>query len=1565
MEEELEVRPPPPTFYWYFTSEDFDEDGNLNLDLSSGRLAHKWVPNKLASAKRFLLHSDDAVGLRAVEPMYHVVKLSIADLVDVTAKYPQAIPEGYSKSGMVIKIPLKIKLTQSHLHSKEYQEGEIDSYYAVSESSLQVREFQISNLEMGLLPPEEIRQMSSVEVIQYDTIGQLTNRAKFHPIFGGMHDPHMGSLNREDPCFTCGVTANPDSAKGSCPGHFGHIELPVPIPKLLYLGKSQAGPMASKTKPILHILNSVCHHCYRIRVPEESIKQISGKVSLEFELGRRNANAYTKVRNIVVGKIVKGGMCPHCDKFNSEVDFRYTYANFLLVTPNSPPYEEDVKYFDNSKVHSIFQSISDEDCWLLGMNPETSRPENLFFTTMPVSPNTIRPLKQRGDGQWDLDDLTKLYQEVVYWSNETRRRKLGESAGYRIDDAIKNLFYAVSRVTDNRTTYIGSGGSADKLGYEGSVKKESYKGVFNRMTGKEGRFRHDLQSKQVENTGRSVISPDPNLAIDEIGVPLSVCEKVTFPEIVTKENIKELKGYIDNFHNDVFPRALGISYTNNDDITSFRRHWDSEKIERTKDSLEVGMRVKRQLIRGDIALFSRAPHLHRQSVMAFRIIPIDAKGITMNPTVCIPFNADYDGDQMNLHFLQTIEAREEARKLMLLTNNIVHARYGKLTVATDQDQTSGLYLLTHTNMRRANEWDARNGIGFTDYGIPYFTKEKVIAIYGTVYSQIRSGKEKGTNRTIETLPEPDYMGQFYTGRAVFSHLFDVLDAPYVSTTFTGNTPNTDENGDITEGKERIIIENGRLLQGTLEKDAFGEGGSSIAPSFIYHEGYTLGIEKLVEYIELVTRLGLSIHINMGYSIGIADVGASSKLFKDTIEPLYEQYARKIADIDTAFRNGKLTDYARNNDIENIMFADSDPLAYKDILINNITDEYDKKVLAPLDNEQGSSNAMQVAVRSKARGKPENTRQMGASYGMTTVAGKRIQYGMNTNFQGMGPRALPHFPLMRNGRVLPLSHPTHSGFVKNSYSKGMDPHEYWFTSTAGRRSMVESGEGEISDSGYLERKMIRALESLVVNSKTQVVNTRTQRVISFRVGDDGLSPYHIRGSAKEVNKDGYTLTLQPLKFQFRCKHGFHLEELVENGICPDCTKGSDVEYFRETFNVKKEVPVSAPTIDEMVKILERRELYKKDLTTMSKRMREFFQDSLCRPGEAIGALAGQCLGEPATQAALRTFHFAGKLTATGNVLRVKQIVESPLSPLQTQDPNPRLSGSSHASPRTIIRLKEGFGKTEAEKIRSLLTSVTGENLIRVIKYDMPANVMNIYFDEEKLSLYQIDRKLALEQLKLILNFGTKKGMFRYEIIDDMIARDGPTPVSIQSPDSGGMLLAKNLVYNGVFNGVQGVTQMVIHGPEKDEKHGRWHLEVFSVSNQMLETAMSLTRLVDGDLLETNNHKWVFNNYGLEATLHNIYTELDYQMNITDGNIGEYDMRYIRTMVDAMGELGEIQSLGPFGLGVMANPSIIAGASLERIRDPITAGSVMGNSDPIWGVTESIAIGKIPSLGDYSQ
>ena len=116
----------------------------------------------------------------------------------------------------------------------------------------------------------------------------------------------------------------------------------------------------------------------------------------------------------------------------------------------------------------------------------------------------------------------------------------------------------------------------------------------------------------------------------------------------------------------------------------------------------------------------------------------------MNPTVCIPFNADYDGDAMKFHFVKSEEARDEALQLLSLTKNIVHARYGKLTVATDQDQTSGLYLLTHTDKRRVGEWSG--DLGFTEEGIPYFSKRAVADCYSTVFSEIRSGKQKGEKR---------------------------------------------------------------------------------------------------------------------------------------------------------------------------------------------------------------------------------------------------------------------------------------------------------------------------------------------------------------------------------------------------------------------------------------------------------------------------------------------------------------------------------------------------------------------------------------------------------------------------------------------------------------------------------------------------------------------------------------------------------------------------------------------------------------------------------------------------
>ena len=377
-----------------------------------------------------------------------------------------------------------------------------------------------------------------------------------------------------------------------------------------------------------------------------------------------------------------------------------------------------------SQSNSILAGIPNSDCYFLPMNPITSRPENMFFESIPVMPNSSRPLRVRTDGRTDVDDVTKLYSAVVNDANILRDRLNAGSQSKGKTYARKMLLFSVARLIDNTNQTIGSGGTSKTFTYGGGVQDESLKGILNRLQGKKGRLRNNLQSKYVNNVAYSAISPDPNLAIDEIGVPMAVAEEISYPETVTKENIVRLKSYIQNVIDDKHPK---IRY-----VYDFPGHTNPDKLNSKQslvhltgilENLKPGNIIKRNIMDGDICLFNRAPSLHRQSVLAFRSRIVPTLSLSMNPTVCIPFNADYDGDAMKAHFLQSEVAKQEAIKLMSLTKNIIHSRYGMLTVATDQDQTSGLYLLTYTDKAKANTWNSGTGLGFDSEGLVFVSKK--------------------------------------------------------------------------------------------------------------------------------------------------------------------------------------------------------------------------------------------------------------------------------------------------------------------------------------------------------------------------------------------------------------------------------------------------------------------------------------------------------------------------------------------------------------------------------------------------------------------------------------------------------------------------------------------------------------------------------------------------------------------------------------------------------------------------------------------------------------------------
>ena len=194
----------------------------------------------------------------------------------------------------------------------------------------------------------------------------------------------------------------------------------------------------------------------------------------------------------------------------------------------------------------------------------------------------------------------------------------------------------------------------------------------------------------------------------------------------------------------------------------------------------------------------------------------------------------------------------------------------------------------------------------------------------------------------------------------------------------------DENG--KKVNETVVIRDGKLITGTLEKSAFGEGGASIAPSFIYHEGYEAGQAKLVEFIEMATRLGFAAHRVVGYTMGVDDV--SEPDVQGKIDELYEKCARKIYQIDQAYANGQLKNYVRQYTPEREVAALSDPLSYIEDQVVRFTSEFENGLLKPIEELQGSGNPMQIAVRSKARGKDMNIRQMTGAFGQVRLGPRR-------------------------------------------------------------------------------------------------------------------------------------------------------------------------------------------------------------------------------------------------------------------------------------------------------------------------------------------------------------------------------------------------------------------------------------------------------------------------------------------------------------------------------------------------------------------------------------------------
>ena len=931
---------------------------------------------------------------------------------------------------------------------------------------------EIDEIQFGLMDPEEYRDMSATKVITADTYDD-----DGFPIDMGLMDPRLGVIDPGLECRTCGKHS------GSCNGHFGHIELAAPV---IHVGF---------TKLIRRLLRGTCRNCSRLLLTAEEKEEFTQQLERTRELDG-DVNDVTKA---AIRQARKADICPHCGEeqydINHEKPTTYYEVQEVLATdyperiaaamqPDpededdtgmAPPQlaeetgmdisrinqmlsgafrpreeqrasiesaldvdltEEDLNKLMPSDVRDWFENIPDEDIAVLGIDSRGSRPEWMILTVLPVPPVTARPSITLDNGQRSEDDLTHKLVDIIRINQRFMENREAGAPQLIIEDLWELLQYHVTTFMDNEIS--GTPPARHRSG-------RPLKTLSQRLKGKDGRFRNSLSGKRVNFSARTVISPDPTLSLNEVGIPDRVATEMTITMNVTERNVDEARQYVANGPN----AHPGANYV---------RRPDGRRLKVTEKNCEalagrgeaeaaqvvgVGWEVNRHLVDGDIVIFNRQPSLHRMSIMAHEVVVMPAKTFRLNTTVCPPYNADFDGDEMNLHALQNEEARAEARVLMRVQEQILSPRFGENIIGAIQDHVSGTYLLTHEN--------------------PRFNEIQALDLL------------RGTSITDLPTPDGDEDGEaFWTGRTLFSELLpDDINLEFRSS-----------------AGDDVLIEDGTLIQGTIDEDAVGAFGGEIVDTIMKEHGPT----RARIFINEIASLAMRAIMHFGFSLGIDDESIPDDA-SDQIDEVIQNAYERVEELITTYEAGEIESLPGRTVDETLELKISQALGRARDAAGEIAEENFLK-----------DNPAVIMAESGARGNILNLTQMTACVGQQHVRGERIN-------RGYEDRTLSHF------KPNDLSADAH-GFVENSYREGLKPREFFFHAMGGREGLVDTAV-RTSKSGYLQRRLINALSELEAQYDGSVRDTN-DRIVQFEFGEDGTSPVTVSSSADpDIDVEGIT------------------------------------------------------------------------------------------------------------------------------------------------------------------------------------------------------------------------------------------------------------------------------------------------------------------------------------------------------------------------------------------------------------------------------------------------------------
>ncbi|XP_053969844.1 DNA-directed RNA polymerase I subunit RPA1 [Anastrepha ludens] len=1251
-----------------------------------------------------------------------------------------------------------------------------------------------ADLEFGVFSSEEIKRLSVVKIITGLTFDPLG-----HPLPGGLYDSLMGTYGRRmEPCATCYNIQE-------CPGHMGHIELNTLVFNPFFIKLVQkilsifclncfkiqlkvhvcevlalqlrlldAGYIVEAQELEIFKSEVVCQNDENL-VKLESGEYVHPRIAAMFELlkkGHSNVSNNTKTSCGIRSAIVHAAFqrvafkkCIHCQKPLRNIRYLYRKLIYYITAEemrNSMPearqstgqnksiFADECRKFLR-QIYLNYPDLLKLLCPILKLNNSgNSCPVDIFFMdTIAVVPPKARPPNILHD-QILEHPQTAIYRSIIE-NNAVLRVVIKHLKGLReeLPEEAQRVYESTKGESPYEKLYNAwqtLQTSVDLLlDITASRDSPSSQGLKQVLEKKEGLIRKHMMGKRVNYAARTVITPDPNINVEEVGIPDIFARKLSYPVPVTPWNVAELRKMVMNGP-DIHP---GANYIQDEKgYTTLIPADNAAKRESMAKLLfnypENGIKVvHRHVLNGDVLLLNRQPSLHRPSIMAHkaRILPGE-KTFRLHYSNCKAYNADFDGDEMNAHLPQSEVARAEAYNLVNVANNYLVPKDGTPLGGLIQDHViSGVKLSIRGRFFNREDYQQLVYQGLSDL------RDKIKLLPPTILkpTMLWSGKQVLSTIIINLTPEGYSRINLHTQAKINSKHWIVSMAHEAACGALGG-------GELCESN--VIIHKGELLTGVLDKQQYGAttyglihcmyelyGGqvstrlltafTKVFTTFLQREGFTLGVQDI-----LVT----------------ADADAQRRKIVKECRKIGDSAVAAALDLDEIPSLDVLVGKMEEAYTKDPKFRVILDRKYK-YLLDRYTNDINRTCLPDGLISQFPQNNLQLMVLSGAKGSMVNTMQISCLLGQIELEGKRP-------------------PLMISGKSLPSftafeTSPKSGGFIDGRFMTGIQPQDFFFHCMAGREGLIDTAV-KTSRSGYLQRCLIKHLEGLTVGYDMTVRDSDSS-VVQYLYGEDGLDilkskffntkfcmqflalnstaiihPNELRSIKDEQTLLRISRHVKKLR-KWQNKHNGKLDSLETKRIpsaFANFSANSQAKGNLDELNPKTGRSMG----DEYKQKLwrkadaETKEFYKKlsarcpDPTTSvykqdncygstSERLEKLVEDymkkypnskaaiddiiyiknlkALASPGEPVGLLAAQSIGEPSTQMTLNTFHFAGRgeMNVTLGIPRLREIL--------------MLASANIKTPSMDIPIKMNQSKN-ADKLRIKLNRVTLADILQFVK-----------------------------------------------------------------------------------------------------------------------------------------------------------------------------------------------------------------------------------------------------------